>query len=502
MRRRHFLARLGTTLGSGLTACSAHAEGRASAADRTLCQDGSRVLEPQREVTVTHRADVVVVGATTGGLGGCMAAIAAARRGARTLLLETAGHLDLHVPIGLGVVIGIKGWLPTIREGLFREFAERVARAGAFTGQPLSPAELLEQGGLIVRHHEVVTTALLEMLVEAGVTLLFHTKLAAAAVEQGHIRAVVVESPRGRHAITGKAFVDSTGLADLAALAGAPLLREEAFMGLQAYIGGVDEARYRRWLEANAAPLDGSYRAWLAKEVGPFEGLKYPWDQWWPEFLGDRMPPALVRVIRQAHARKELTLIRRRGRDGVLAIPEGLKTNPGVARPRTYITGIDPLDVDDLNWAEVQSRLSLLELYRFLRKDVPGFEQATLERFGDGIGLRGGRYLDSKFPISKRDLDAGAKHADCIYLHRSGEKANIYEVPYRALLPQRVRNLLAVGKTTAAGVHLRQAHGVLFQGQAAGIAAALAAASSSSTADVDVKQVQKALRAAGVSIPG
>jgi hypothetical protein len=295
--------------------------------------------------------------------------------------------------------------------------------------------------------------------------------------------------------------VDSTGLADLAAGAGAPIHREEPFMGLQMVLGGVDEARYQKWLADDSRPLDASYREWLEREVGPFAGLTYPWDQWWPEYLGDRMPPAVVRRVREAHARKEFTLLRRHGKGGVLAIPEGLKVDKGVARPRTYITGIDPLDVDALNWAEVQSRLALLELYRFLRKDVPGFEESVPERLGDEVSLRGGRFIAIDRNITKREIDAGGKNADCIYLHRAGAKAPVYEVPFRALVPQKVSNVLVVGKSTAAGVHLRQAHGVLFQGQAAGIAAAMAAKDGVAMAGMNIGALQKALKAGGVALP-
>ena len=502
MDRRDFFLGLGGASGTGLTTSVARADPPGDGPARSrLTPDGARVVEPQRDVPVTHKADIIVVGATTGGLGGCFAAIAAARRGAKTILVEEAGHIDLHVPIGLGVVIGIGGWLPTVTEGLFKEFAERVCRGGPFSTRATTFADVVREGGLVVRYHEVVTTALLEMLVEAGVQLLFHTRLVGVAAADGHVQALLVESPRGRHAVTASAFVDATGLGDLAAGAGAPMHREEPFMGLQAFVGVVDEGRYQKWLAADAKPLDASYRAWLETEVGPFAKLTYPWDQWWPEYLGGRMPPALVRRVREAHARKEITLLRRHGTSGVLAIPEGLKVDKGVARPRTYVTGIDPLDVDALNWAEVQSRLALLELYRFLRKCVGGFEESVPERLGDEVSLRGGRYIAIERNITKREIDAGGRSADCIYLHRAGAKAAVYEVPFRALVPQKVTNVLVVGKSTAAGVHLRQAHGVLFQGQAAGIAAAMAVMDGVAMARINTGALQKALKAGGVALP-
>ncbi|MEO5803501.1 MAG: FAD-dependent oxidoreductase, partial [Verrucomicrobiota bacterium] len=69
-----------------------------------LAESGALVIEPRREIPITHRADVIVIGAAEGGLGGCMAAIAATRHGATALLIEEHGYIGLHTPIGLGVV--------------------------------------------------------------------------------------------------------------------------------------------------------------------------------------------------------------------------------------------------------------------------------------------------------------------------------------------------------------------------------------------------------------
>ena len=213
----------------------------------------------------------MVVGANTGGLGGVMAAVAAARQGASVILVEQGGHVGLHVPIGLGVVVGIDGWRPTIREGLFRDFAGYVSRAGQHSWGPMSEQELLDKGEIIIRYHDVVSTAAVTMMKDAGVRMLFHSKLAGAVVENGQLKAVIVESPGGRHAVAGKAFVDATGLGDVAAAAGAPMLREEPFMSVQAFIGDVDETTYNAWLGKNKEPakLDESYQAWLEKIVGP-----------------------------------------------------------------------------------------------------------------------------------------------------------------------------------------------------------------------------------------
>jgi hypothetical protein len=498
MRRRHFLKFSATLPASGFVGLAPDA---ALGAESSATIDAARrmIREPSRDIPVTHEADVIVVGATLGGLGGCFAAIAAARLGAKTLLIEESGHIDPHVPIGLGVVIGINGWQPSINEGLFQEFADYVVKTGQHADRPLSREALLEQGGLVIRYHEIVTTALLAMLRDAGVDFLFHTKFVDAVIDDGRIKALVVESPQGRHALMGKAFVDSTGLGDVAAAAGAPMLREEAYQGLQAFMAQVDETKYSAWTKENNQPLDAGDRAWLEGIVGPFERLEHPWNQWWPELLGDRYPNAYVRKLKAAQQRGDVTLLHRRGPTGILAIPEGLKTNPGIARPRTYITGLDPLNAADVSWAEVTSRLALMELMRFLRQDIPGFEHCVMERIADSLSLRGGRYID----VPQRDQLRTAKALktpDAIFVMKKGGD-DAMEIPYAALIPQRVDGLLVVGKASGGGRTLGTAHVAVFQGQAAGTAAALAAHQGISPRLVAIPELQARLRAAGVHIP-
>jgi hypothetical protein len=482
--QRHAIAGLVLTL----LAAQAHAE---------------TVAEPARQVLITHSADVVVIGGgNTGGLGGCMAAVAAARNGASVILVEQGGHIGLHTPMGLGVVIGIKNWRPGMDEGLFKEFAGYLARAGQWSYTPMTEEQLREKTEIIIRHHDVVSTAMLAMLKDAGVTTLFHTKFSGAVMEDGRIKAIVVESPQGRHAIVGKAFVDSTGLADVAASAGAPTLREEAFMGVQAFIGKVDTRKYNAWVEQNKdVTLDDSDKAWMEKQVGPFKDLKYPWDQWWPEYMQNgRTPNALFRAFRAAQEKGEFTLLHRR-RDGVLAIAEGIKTTEDVAMPRTYVTGLDPTNVDDVSWVESTSRLALLEYHRVLVARVPGFENSVMERMADIVGLRGGRHIALEKQLTSAEIEGGGTNPDCIYISQRGKDRPIFEVPYRALLPQKVEGLLVVGKAAGAHITLRPANSILFQGQAAGTAAALAVKSGTTPRAVDIKQLQDALRANGVVVP-
>ena len=233
--------------------------------------------------------------------------------------------------------------------------------------------------------------------------------------------------------------------------------------------------------------------------VGPFDKLVHPWNQWWPEYLGDRFGPAYVRQAMLAHANGDLVLLHRRNETGIMAIPEGLKTDRGIARPRTYITGIDPLKVADISWAEVTSRLMLAQFQRFLKKYIPGFERCVIERIADSIGLRGGRHIDvPALPQSR--FQRGMKAPDAIFVMKKGND-DLVEIPFAALLPERVEGLLVVGKASAGGRTLGTAHVVLFQGQAAGTAAAIAARQGIAPRRIPIEQLQKSLKDAGVQLP-
>ncbi|MBA2706636.1 MAG: FAD-dependent oxidoreductase, partial [Gemmatimonadaceae bacterium] len=388
------------------------------------------MIEPRREIPVTHQADVVVIGAGEGGLGGCTAAVAAARRGASVLLIEERGYIGLHVPIALGVVIGIPGWKPAMQEGLFRDYAAYLSRTGQFASEPLTGDELTRRGEIIIRYHDVASTAMLAMLRDAGVKTLFQAKFVDAVVEGGHLKAVIIETGQGRTAVAGRVFVDSTGLGNVAFRAGAPMVREEPYMSLQAFLGKVDEPRYLKWAaDQDKQPLDDSYKRWMQEQVGPFEKLKHPWNQWWPEYLTERFRPAVVRKVREAQGKGELTLLHRRGDEGILAIVEGIKARGDIAMPRTYITGIDPTNADDISWAEVTSRFALLEFQRFLKKSVPGFENCVLERVSDTISLRGGRYIQIERQVTPEEIDGGARNSDCIFVFQRTNGRPAFEVP-------------------------------------------------------------------------
>ncbi|HUS79785.1 MAG TPA: FAD-dependent oxidoreductase, partial [Armatimonadota bacterium] len=184
------------------------------------------LTEPSREIPVVLEADVVVCG---GGPGGFPAAIAAARHGARTVLIERYGFMGGLATAGLVAPIlahtASESHTPIV-EGILKEVTERMHALGCAP----SWEEALGEWG--VRFDaEALKVVIDEMCQEAGVSLLLHTTVSSVVMEGQRIAAVIVESKSGRQAVAGKVFIDATGDADVATHAGAPNTQGRAFDG-------------------------------------------------------------------------------------------------------------------------------------------------------------------------------------------------------------------------------------------------------------------------------
>nr|HQQ92396.1 FAD-dependent oxidoreductase [Kiritimatiellia bacterium] len=164
------------------------------------------VREPARDLPVVGNADVVVCG---GGPAGVAAALAAARKGAKTVLLEQHGCLGGIWTAGLlAYLLDVQN-----KSGIMAEIVKRMDSAGGRTYAPGGkPTETYDV--------EVMKLVLENLCQEAGVTLQLHTRVAAAVKTGSRLTHVITESKSGREAIVGKAFVDATGDGDLGALAG------------------------------------------------------------------------------------------------------------------------------------------------------------------------------------------------------------------------------------------------------------------------------------------
>ena len=174
------------------------------------------LIEPEREIPVISDKDVVVTG---GGASGVIAAVAAARMGASTALVEVSGFLGGPLTMHLPIQGFIDGEGRQVVKGLAQEFVDRLrGKSGAY----YKFTESRQTNSLLIIDPEMVKLVCQEMVLEAGVELHLHTMFADVHLEQGRPAAIIVQNKSGRQAIVGRFFIDATGDGDLAALAGAP----------------------------------------------------------------------------------------------------------------------------------------------------------------------------------------------------------------------------------------------------------------------------------------
>lgn len=457
------------------------------------------IREPAREVPVVAQADVVVVG---GGPGGLPAAIAAARHGADVLLIERYGFLGGLATAGLvAPILGhtASGSSTPIVAGLLREFAERMH---ALDGAPSWEESARER--CIRFDAEAFKRVADEMVLEAGVRLLLHALVVGAVMDGGRIAAVLIESKSGRQAVTGDVFVDATGDADVAFRAGAETRQGRDFdgqvqsMGSFMHIGGVEGVSEKQ-IAAARKEVERALR------MGQ---LRF----YHPGFAG----------VNTYH------------RDGF---------SPNMTRQAG-----DPTDVFDLTRAEVGVREQAWRLLTLLRT-MPGFEGAYLRQTSFQVGPRESRRAIGDYVLTGEDLRQGHKFTDAIargswwidihcplgntypvhlciaecprgarcpfWAARHGAgllsrdelrppQGDWYDIPYRCLTPKGVDNLLVAGRcisaTHEAIAGARIMATCMAVGQAAGVAATLAAGSGVPPRAVDVNEVQRLLRADGALV--
>ena len=414
-------------------------------------------------VRVLREADVVVIGGGPGGLG---AAVGAAQQGAKTLLVERYGFLG-----GMATAGGVNPFMPNhiggkrLDTGVFTDWCNVMDRLGG----------ILPDGQTF--NAEIAKLAAEQLCLEAGVDLLYHASFDLPLMEGRRIDAVTLHSKSGTVAVRGKVYVDTTGDADLAARAGAPIEvgREQDHltqpMTANFDMGGVEVERM-----GGRKAINELYDA--AKAAGR---LSCPRENclWFKTTERDRIHFNTTRVVKH-----------------------------------------DATNVESLSEAEQLARRQIIEFVAWLRADVPGFERSYLLSVGMHIGVRESRRVRGHAYVTRTDYERCAKYPDGIVRVRypidihnpSGSGTEIvhlppddwYEIPYGCLVPLNIDNLLVGGRPISVdhAVHssMRVMPPACTVGQAAGVAAAMAASQGVKPADLSGIEVKAALVAQGVEL--
>ena len=425
-----------------------------------------------KELEVIANYDVAVVGS---GPAGICAAVAAARRGLKVAIIERYGAVGGNLTIGtVGPLMG------SVAKGTMRD----------------------ELGGMLrVAHNNMQATnghvhdmqnakrLLLEFLMDAGVTLYIQTTVVDVIKEGNTLTGLVVSRRDGMGVIESKQFIDASGDGDVAAFSGAPWEMGRAKDGLTQpvtlmyVLTGVDDSR-------------------ALCCYGEEDNV---------QFNGERFLDFTARCCEQGILPKNCSSVR--------LYPT---VNPGERLVNTtQCNYINPLCTEDLVKAEIVLRQQIDEITNFLRQYVPGYENCTVKFSADTMGVRESRRIMGEYVLNVDDLRAGRRFEDVV-VHKANftvdihnpdgggqaeglaEVVKAYDIPYRCLVPQNVDNLLVTGRcisaTHEAMASFRIMSVCMALGEAAGIAAAIAAEQDVTPRALDVRFVQNALTAKGADL--
>ncbi|MDD2710152.1 MAG: FAD-dependent oxidoreductase [Verrucomicrobiae bacterium] len=452
----------------------------------------SSITEKSRQIPVINQVDVLVAG---GGVAGIAAAIAAARMGAKTLLIEANGFLG-----GTATAVPMNwfgGYVAPLHKGIMKEFLDRLEKRGGIGRKFFNP---VTNGWLIGFSVDIFKMLTVEMLEEAGAKLLLHAWIADVIVKNKKIQGVVIESKSGRQAILAKSVIDTTGDGDVAARAGCPYKvgresdgKTQGMTLVGPILEGVNTKKLWNFMR--------KYHRENPKEIH--------------EFIQDRLPffvaSGFKSLLEKAKKKGDLHF------DYDTVWINGTLGTDQAEIDGSFVANVDGTNVKDLTYAETESLKQLSSLADFAKKYIPGFEKSRLldRRGWVSIGVRETRRIMGDYVLTGEDVSTGKRFSDGIaqnlapidihspegQVFKTLTKA--YNIPYRCLVPKKIEGLLVAGRcisvTHEALASARYMPCCIVTGQAAGIAAALAAKARTTPRNIKASQVQKHLRKAGIA---
>lgn len=420
--------------------------------------------EDARDLPVAGEYDVIVAGS---GPAGVSAAINAGRMGAKVLLVEWNNAVGGVSTSGL-----MSHFTGTVHSKFYTELLQEMAdrNEGPQKGKIVSAID-----------PENLKAIYLDMLKDAGVTVLLYTFVCGVVMAGNRITGIITESKSGRRVFNGKAFIDGTGDGDVAAFAGVSYYKGRETDGkmqpvtLMFKVAGVDTDR---------AVFLGSFESTYQTEKGELQAL-----------AKEHIPyPAGHLLVYRT-------------------------TLPGIVTCNmTNCTEIDGTSAEDLTRAELVCRSQMPAIVAYLREYVPGFENCYIISAGSMMGVRETRHFKGGYVLNEQDILEARVFEDWVVrgahfnfdvhnLTGSGlDKTGVqhkwsqpkgYTIPYRCLVPENVEGLLLAGRNIS-GTHMAHSNYRVMPicvgiGEAAGIAAAIAVKEGIALRDVPVEKIQEQL---------
>lgn len=444
------------------------------------------IILPVKKV---HQCDVLVVGA---GVAGLSAAVSAARHGAKVILADKNGCIGGTATSGM-VGPFMSAMDPTgdhqVVFGFMEEFIRRMeAKGGAMHpedckgGDSFSAYRIRGHIGVTPFDVECFKSVAEEMCLESGVKILYHMLLVSCDAENGTLKRAYFATKDGVHAIEARQFIDCSGDADLAYMAGVPTLYGDETGRTQVsslffLVDGIDKAALDAHMAANPDGVRSPERYFEREiEAGKKDGT-FPCGR------------HRISTFESVHGIWRINMTQ-------------------------YDRQIDFCDPEQVTEAEIECRRQIPVIIEFLKKHVPGCQNIRLLISSEMLGVRESRRIVGEYTLTGDDVmtgrsfdDAIAFSGDSIDFH--GKTKSVYvvsnlptQIPFRCLIPKNADNLLVAGRCLSADITAHSAVRVMppcfAMGQAAGTASAMAAAEGCGTRQVDVKTLREALVQDGV----
>lgn len=439
------------------------------------------ITEPEKQIPVVRQVDVLVAG---GGSAGVAAAIAAARRGMKTLIVEQYGSLGgtgtnaLVTPL---MGIGVPG--PYEASGIGSEIYNMASEMGVGNG---------------LYEPENIKLVFQRLALNAGVEVMYHTLICDVLKDRSTVTGVIIENKDGRSAILAKRVIDCTGNGDVCFRAGVPYESgnpengKNQAISLRYMVAGADEQRISDFFES----LDPHFPN-LATDGRLHTAFMWVNEHRW----------AIAPVIRKAYEAGDLEYT-----DGIYWQVTSIPGFPGCLafnNPGIYEHN-NGACAGDLTRAQLLGRETIHRQMKFYRKYIPGFEKAYLVQVAPMVGVRESRRIRGRYYLTLEDVFHYRKFPDSLvknnypvdvhsatneeeFVHYSDvsipEEEKYYEIPYGCIVPEKVDNLLMAGRCVSCDFFAQSSMRIIpichALGEAAGIAAALSIQADCTPAQLD-----------------